>query len=120
MPLTFNQKVKKALIYTFYCLFLPVGGAIGLYFLIDNMDAAKIPKSITKNLWIPIGAVAFLVFSFLIAYVRLMYNLFYKEETITRLSQKGDEQIDYHNIIYWIMSILLFILFIIVLINNYS
>ncbi len=116
MSLTSRQKTKTATNLTINYLIIPLLAATGIYFLIDNI---KLPDVISKNLWIVAVAVIGSVAICLYVFIKGMYYLYYKIPTIKSPDATPDETIDYHNIIYLIMSALLAILFIAVLIRNH-
>lgn len=116
-----DQKAKTIIFLSSYLLILPLAASFGLFFIIEYLDknGLRVPSSITKNLWIPIAAIALWNLLSFYTFIKTTYYLIFEIPTEKSINAGKDTDFDYRLFtVLWLMFIGL-IFFILGLFLNY-
>jgi len=120
-PQSSEQKFRSIYYTSLYFFVLPVAVCFVLYFAIYYLDKneIRIPRSITKNLWIPVAAVALGTVWSIYVFLTTVYTVIF--EIPTEKGQTGkDTDFDYRLVvILWLMTIILMFVILALLLNYY-
>jgi ABC-type nickel/cobalt efflux system permease component RcnA len=115
-------KIKRAIQNGLLLVLLPCTVLIILMLFLDKIETKNLSKGLMQGLVVLFWSIALGTFVSVSAYVKAIYNVFFKEpkvrnDSITKNSKTAN--FDYHNLIYWIMAALLIVLLFAVIINDF-
>ena len=114
--LTKKQKIKAATKTGLTYVIIPCSILIGFVLLVTNLNIENPSALLSKSLIILFWAGVLGTLVSILAYAKAMYVIFYQSPT--KKEDIQESKYDYHNMIYWVMSIALAVLFIIGIIKR--